>query len=285
MRFRPQIYINHAKGPVSDQAYIPAMGLHELMPPGLIRHGGVGSGHPCLIMIFHSEARSLAPNGTEWAPCGCRLIVWPRDAFHHYGHREKRWDHSWLQVSGRWIDRTLRHTPVPLGVPINLGDDALPLRHLRLISEELRGNVQQDPEMLQGLLQVFWRAVERQVNAGPDGRRLDPRLEKARRFIETRFDRPFKLAEAAEQAHLSTSHFCSCFSSQFGVAPYEYAMRLRLQRGAQLLANRELAVFQVAEMAGCPDALYFSRLFHKRYGLSPTQFRRRQSQSTIKPTD
>ena len=53
-------------------------------------------------------------------------------------------------------------------------------------------------------------------------------------------------------------------------------MRLRLQRSAQLLANQDLAIFQVAELVGFSDALYFSRLFHERYGVSPTQFRRKQ---------
>jgi AraC-like DNA-binding protein len=130
--------------------------------------------------------------------------------------------------------------------------------------------------MLEGLLQVFWHDIERRVIKGRDMRRPSPRLERARRFIETSFDKPFKLAEAAEQAHLSPSHFCSSFSREFGVPPREYAMRLRLQRGAQLLANPDFAVFQVAEMVGCPDALYFSRLFRERYGMSPTQFRRQQ---------
>jgi AraC-like DNA-binding protein len=127
--------------------------------------------------------------------------------------------------------------------------------------------------MLEALLQLFWLDIERHVHAGPAARRNDPRLERARRFIELHFDKPFHLAEAARCAHFSPSHFCSQFSRQYGVPPREYAMRLRLQRGAQLLANQSLAVREVAEMVGCSDALYFSRLFRRRYGVSPRQFR------------
>ena len=54
-------------------------------------------------------------------------------------------------------------------------------------------------------------------------------------------------------------------------------MRMRLQRSAQLLANHELAVFQVAEMVGFSDPLYFSRRFRQSYGRSPKQFRQQQS--------
>ena len=271
-----QIYIDHSRDTVSDRVHVPSMGVRELMPPGLIRHGGPDSKFPCLIMIFHTRAWSLAPDKNDWLPTDHRLIVWDYEARHHYGHSSKAWDHSWLCISGRWIERTLRHTSVPVGIPIDVGGDALPLRYLQMVNDELRGNVRQDPDMLEGLLQVFWHDLERHVNAGPTRRRIDPRLERARRFIEAHFDQPFNLGKTAAQAHLSSSHFCSSFSRQFGVPPREYAMRLRLQRGAQLLANQDLAVFQVAEMVGCPDALYFSRLFRKRYGMSPNQFRHQQ---------
>jgi AraC-like DNA-binding protein len=276
MARQAQIYIDHSRDTVSDQIHVPSMGVHELMPPGLIRHGGPNSKFPCLIMVFHSPAWSLAPDRNDWLPAEHRLIVWDYEARHHYGNAAKAWNHSWLCVSGRWISRTLRYTSVPLGVPIDLGGAASSLRYLQMVSDELRGHVRQDPDMVEGLLQVFWHDLERRVSAGPARQRPDLRLDQARSFIEATFDRPFDLGKTAEKANLSPSHFCSSFSRQFGVPPREYAMRLRLQRGAQLLANHDLAIFQVAEMVGCPDALYFSRLFRKRYGLSPRQFRVQQ---------
>ena len=267
-----EIYIDHSPEAASGRIHVPAMGVHEVMPPGLIRHGGVGSDYPCLFILFHRPAWSLAPDHTTWLPVEHHLVVWDHDAGHHYGNSHRRWDHSWLRVAGRWMERTLRHTTIPLGVPIDIGE-TLPLRYLQMISDELRSQVRQDPDMLEGLLQIFWREIERHVSAGPTARHSDVRLERARLFIEAHFDRHFHLSEAAALACLSPSYFCSAFSRQFGVPPREYAMRLRLQRGAQLLANQNLAVFQVAEMVGCSDALYFSRLFRKRYGMSPKQFR------------
>jgi AraC-like DNA-binding protein len=278
-----QIYFDPSPSNPSGQVYVPAMGVHELMPPGLIRHGGKGSELGCLFMVFHGPVQVFAPYRREWLNAEGHFIAWDQDAEHHYGNNTSAWDHSWLYVSGRWIDQVLRNGLVPLGVPIDLGSDALPLRYLQLICDELRSNVRQDPDMLQGLLQVFWHDIERHFSADSAMRRPDSRLDHARKFIEGHFDRPFNLAETAKQAHLSPTHFCHRFARQFGVPPREYAMRLRMQRAAQLLANQELAVFQVAEMVGCPDALYFSRLFHKRYGLSPTQFRQQERLKSAPP--
>jgi len=273
---RTQIHVDQFPDVASGRVHVPAMGICEIMPAGLIRHGGEGTKYPGLIMIFHDQAWSLASDGSERIPAKYRLIVWEYEARHVYGNPLRKWNHSWLRVTGRWIDRTLRGGTVPLGVPIDIGGDALPLRYLQMISDELRGSPRQDPDMLEALLQLFWHDILRRVIKDRAPHRLDPRLERARKYIEARFDQPFNLVEAANQAHLSPSHFCSCFAKQFGAPPREYAMRLRLQRSAQLLANQNLAVYEVAELVGFSDALYFSRLFHERYGISPTQFRHQQ---------
>jgi AraC-like DNA-binding protein len=205
------------------------------------------------------------------------VVIWGPEANHHYGHDTARWDHSWLRVGGGWIDRAVRHGLVPLGVPLDLGGDALALRYLRMIYDELHGRARQDPDMLEGVLRLFLHDLARRHGAQAAQRRPDARLETARRYLEARFDQPFDLARTAAQAHLSRAHFCFCFTRQFGVPPRAYAMRLRLHRAAQLLTNHEFAVYQVAQNVGCPDAFYFSRLFRKHYGQSPTQFRRRQN--------
>lgn len=132
---------------------------------------------------------------------------------------------------------------------------------------------EQVPDMLTGFLQVFSQDILRQPKTDTQIRFPDSRLDRAREFIEENFIRPFDLAETASKIHLSPSHFCSIFSKQFGLPPREYAMRLRLQRATQLLANHDLAIFQVAEMVGFSDPLYFSKLFHRCYRISPSQFR------------
>ena len=273
------IYIDPFPDTASEQVSVPTMGIHEGMPPGMIQHGGVGSDYPSLIMVFHSPVWILAPNRQDWLPAAHQLVIWDYEAEHHYGNNTAAWDHSWLALHGKWIKRVLRHNPIPLGTPLEIGGEALPMRYLQMISDELRGSVRQDPDMLEGLLQILCHDIARHVYAGPTARRSDPRLEQARRYIESRFTQPFNLAETATQAHLSPSYFCNFFARQFGVPPHEYATQLRLQRATQLLANQELAIFQVAEMVGFTDPLYFSRLFRKRYGLSPRQFRRQQQQS------
>ncbi len=128
----------------------------------VIRHGGDGS----------EQAWSAAPDRSDWHSVKHRLIVWEYEARHEYGNSSRTWDHSSLCVNGRWIERKLRNTLVPLGVPIEIGGDELPTRCLQMVSEELRSSPMQDPEMLENLLQLFWHDIERHVIAGRVSERL-----------------------------------------------------------------------------------------------------------------
>jgi AraC-like DNA-binding protein len=60
-----------------------------------------------------------------------------------------------------------------------------------------------------------------------------------------------------------------------GITPLEYMTSLRMKKAESLLSTmwtREYSVAEVARMCGFEDALYFSRVFKKTYGCSPSNF-------------
>jgi AraC-like DNA-binding protein len=63
-----------------------------------------------------------------------------------------------------------------------------------------------------------------------------------------------------------------------GITPLEYMTKLRMKKAEQLLSamrNKEYSVAEVAQMCGYEDALYFSRVFKKTYGCSPSNFNKK----------
>ncbi|WP_114856613.1 AraC family transcriptional regulator [Brachybacterium sp. YJGR34] len=61
-----------------------------------------------------------------------------------------------------------------------------------------------------------------------------------------------------------------------GLTPHEVVLATRLARAQELLARSELSVGQIGREVGIDDPSYFSRLFLRRVGLSPREFRRQQ---------
>jgi len=96
-------------------------------------------------------------------------------------------------------------------------------------------------------------------------------------YIETRFDRPFTLSEMADELSVSVSTLCKTAQSRSGKTVGQLAAEQRVQNAKRLLRDPNLAVSNVAALVGIDDYSYFSRLFRKETGLSPTAFRKEQA--------
>lgn len=76
-------------------------------------------------------------------------------------------------------------------------------------------------------------------------------------------------------SELPERSFVRRFSKATGLTPLDYVHALRLEAAKQLLETRDLAVEAVAGEVGYEDASFFSRLFRRKIGLTPAQYRLR----------
>ena len=77
----------------------------------------------------------------------------------------------------------------------------------------------------------------------------------------------------ADHAQLSKSHFARLFKEQTNYSPVEYFIRLKLQRACMQLALTRKTIREISYNLGYTDPYYFSRIFKKIIGKSPSQFR------------
>jgi AraC-like DNA-binding protein len=92
--------------------------------------------------------------------------------------------------------------------------------------------------------------------------------------ISANLDKPLPVEELAGVSGLSRAHFSRVFAESEGLPPAEFVLQKRMQRATKLLTNAAfLPVKEVAIMTGFDDANYFSKVFKRIYGASPTEFR------------
>lgn len=113
-------------------------------------------------------------------------------------------------------------------------------------------------------------------NPSPRGR-ADKRMAQARAYLEAHFCEPTSLEGLAARFGMSAQRFSNCFARAHQIRPMSLLISLRLERAVSLLQTG-LPVKDVAHAVGYEDPLYFSRLFKRHYGISPSQARIQQAE-------
>jgi AraC-like DNA-binding protein len=97
-------------------------------------------------------------------------------------------------------------------------------------------------------------------------------------------DGPQPTIEAlAHDVGISPYHFIRQFEALFGVTPHQYRIQARLDRAKQLLATKRRSVTAVCMDVGFSSLGSFSTLFSRRFGETPSQYRRRIKASDLVP--
>ncbi|HEY3377796.1 MAG TPA: helix-turn-helix transcriptional regulator [Armatimonadota bacterium] len=65
-------------------------------------------------------------------------------------------------------------------------------------------------------------------------------------------------------------------TAMLGEPPIAYLLRIRLDKAAELLTTSALAITEIAECVGFRDSNYFTRQFHRRFGVPPIVYRRQE---------
>ncbi|WP_348640740.1 AraC family transcriptional regulator [Mesorhizobium sp. B2-3-13] len=112
--------------------------------------------------------------------------------------------------------------------------------------------------------------------------------------INANLDKALPVADLVQISGLSRAHFSRCFAESEGLPPAEFVLQQRLQRAAKLLTKADfLPVKEVAILCGFEDANYFSKVFRRLYGTTPSQFRttgmyaslRTPARRSVRPSD
>src|SRR5215831_11150794 len=135
-------------------------------------------------------------------------------------------------------------------------------------------------ELLEGLLRHLFlqhRDILTAMDKLPSLKRsvkveLFKRLSFAADYIHSNQHLQIDLSELASTACLSKFHFLRLFKLVYGHSPHQYIQQLRLEKAIRLLGDSSLPVGTIAELVGFENSQSFSRLFHQRMGLYPSQF-------------
>jgi AraC-like DNA-binding protein len=108
------------------------------------------------------------------------------------------------------------------------------------------------------------------------------RIQRACVLMHDFFTEDMGLDELAAEACLSPHHFHRTFREMHGVTPHQYVQRLRLAQAERLLRETELPIAAVCAKSGFASVPSFTTLFHARFRMPPSRYRRLAPKSKIR---
>lgn len=84
------------------------------------------------------------------------------------------------------------------------------------------------------------------------------------------------LRQLAAYFRYSPSHFSALFQQHTGYSPISYYIQLKMRKACEYMELTSLRIGEIAARVGFDDPSYFSRIFTKVMGLSPTEYRRQE---------
>jgi AraC-like DNA-binding protein len=204
-----------------------------------------------------------------------QYFILPAHKPHAYGTQQS-WTIYWVHFAG-----TAAHvyaqgaaTPQSINVTINsrIGD------RLNIFEEILgtlcAGKELEDMRYASSLLHHFLASMRylgqfRRAKAQAPTDIVDQAIHYMRENIENRM----MMDDVLRYVGYSQSHFNTLFKKRTGVSPITYFNRLKIEHACRLLRTTDMKINMICYKVGIEDPLYFSRLFSKLMGMSPTDYR------------
>lgn len=210
----------------------------------------------CTGALLFAEAGLLEHQDatTHWAYCDALQRRFPTVRVHAHRSLVVSGEGGRLIMAGggsSWVDLALYLVARLVGV-----EEAMHLARINLVDWHHEG--QQPYAAL---------TISRQVE--------DACITRCQAWVAYHYDTHSPVAGMVHESGLSERSFKRRFKAATGMTPMEYVHTLRLEEAKQLLESSDAPIEVVAEQVGYADASFFRRLFGRRVGLSPLQYRRR----------
>ena len=98
-------------------------------------------------------------------------------------------------------------------------------------------------------------------------------VDAAIHYMKENVERHLTLQDVLDYVGYSSTRFSALFKKETGSSPLAYFNRLKIEYACQMLKTTDMHINQICYKVGIEDSLYFSRMFSKAMGMSPSEYR------------
>ena len=231
-----------------------------------------------LLYIASGKAHFYFNGKKEILTAGNMVLYRPREEQRYYYYGADHTEVYWVHFTGNDVKNILRKYGIADNMHVIYTGTSLEYKRLFLaMIQELKLCKDDYEELLSIYLRQLLIMIHRLITSKRRGKSMFVmnEIDAAVQYFHSNYNKPISIEEYATTHNMSVSWFIRSFREYTNTTPAQYLLSLRISNARTLLETTSCNISEIANIIGYDNPLYFSRLFKKQCGMSPSEFRRR----------
>lgn len=206
--------------------------------------------------------------GDAFLICPDELIYYEADKYHP-------WSYTWIGMQGIKIKGYLKRTSLLEQLVVHYGQDKQLIQYHEKMSEADKLPQNRDLIMNSILYEYLFYLANKFPNKQYSiNEKKSDYVEEALQYIEEHYCDPIRIEDVANHLNINRSYLHHIFKSFTNVSVQSYLLDYRIRQSCILLRDTTMSIRVIAHSVSYDDPLYFSRIFHQKMGMSPSEYRK-----------
>ena len=229
-----------------------------------------------LHLVVSGKGTYITPEGKFELGAGDMFLIRPYTEIEYFADETEPWEYLWVNFTGTDAEILLKRTDFTEEKPVLKDCDDEIFRAMEDIISSA-GTEWYKAAGLTGrlyiLLCLIMKNSHRKSLHSVKESEKHRIIKAARAFVAINYPLPVSVEDIAVAANVSRTTLFRVFKSELNTSPVDYLTSYRIMQAKRLLTETDLSITAVARSAGYEDNLYFSRVFRKNTGITPTEYR------------
>lgn len=230
-----------------------------------------------LVYIASGKAHFHFDGKEEIITAGHMVLYRPKEPQKYEYYAEEQTEAYWVHFTGGNVKNIMRSYGIPDDRKVFYCGSGLEYQqHFRMMIQELQLCRMDYQEMLEIHLRQIFIMLHRYITASAkvENSAIAEEIDESMLYFTEHYNHNISIEKYAASRHMSTSWFIRNFKQYTGFTPMQYILSIRISNAERLLETTEYNLTEIASIIGYDNPLYFSRIFKKQKGLSPSEYRK-----------